>query len=96
MLEEAATAPMFLIASAICAPVVLKTATVCAIAPENAFAHSMSVMFAMIGLKMPYPVVKVPTISWMLALVALAVSAAMAEKVPTASSERLDSADFTS
>ena len=56
----------------------------------------MSVMFAMIGLKMPYPVVKVPTISWMLALVALAVSAAMAEKVPTASSLKPASADFTS
>ncbi len=65
-------------------------------APEKALAHSISVISAMIGLKMPYPVVKVPTISWMLALVALAVSAAMAEKVPTASSERLDNADFTS
>jgi hypothetical protein len=41
-------------------------------------------------------VVKVPTISWVVALVALAVMAAMEVKTPTASSLRLDRADFTS
>ena len=38
-LDAAAIAPMFFMASAICGPVVLKTATVSARAPENIFAQ---------------------------------------------------------
>ena len=53
MLLAAATAPMFLMASAIWVPLVLNEATVCAMAPEKAVAHSMSFMSAMMGLKIP-------------------------------------------
>lgn len=87
---------MFLMASAICWPLVLKEATVWAMAPEKAEAHCMSVMSAMMGRKLPYPVVNVLAISWVEALVALAVRAAMEEKTPTASSECCDRADLTS